>query len=56
MFRLRTFGGAALERDGVTLDRVGAQRKTLALLTLLAASRQQGIRRDRLAAYLWPEP
>ncbi len=55
VFRLRTLGGAALERDGVTLDTVGAQRKTLALLTLLAASRGQGISRDRLAAYLWPE-
>jgi adenylate cyclase len=55
MFRLRTLGGAALERDGATLDTVGAQRKTLALLTLLAVSRSQGISRDRLAAYLWPE-
>ena len=55
MFRLRTLGGAALERDGVTLDSVGAQRKTLALLTLLAVSRSQGISRERLAAYLWPE-
>ena len=34
---------------------MGAQRKTLALLTLLAASRSQGISRERLAAYLWPE-
>ena len=55
MFRLRTLGGAALERDGVTLDTVGAQRKSLAILALLAASRTQGISRERLAAYLWPE-
>jgi adenylate cyclase len=55
VFRLRTLGGAALERDGVPLDTVGAQRKTLALLTLLAVSRGQGIGRERLAAYLWPE-
>lgn len=55
VFRLRTLGGTALERDGVTLDTLGAQRKTLALLTLLAASRSQGISRERLAAYLWPE-
>lgn len=55
VFRLRTLGGAALERDGVPLDTVGAQRKTLALLTLLAVTRGKGIGRERLAAYLWPE-
>lgn len=55
VFRLRTLGGLALERDGVVLDTVGAQRKTLALLTLLAASRGRGMSRDRVAAYLWPE-
>ena len=55
MFHLRTLGGAALESGGVPLDSVGAQRKTLALLILLAAARQQGISRDRLAAFLWPE-
>jgi DNA-binding SARP family transcriptional activator/TolB-like protein/Flp pilus assembly protein TadD len=55
VFRLRVLGGAALERDGVPLDTVGAQRKSLALLTLLAVARGQGISRDRVAAYLWAE-
>lgn len=55
MFCLRTLGGATIERDGVVLDSVGTQRKTLALLALLAVARHQGISRDRLAAYLWPE-
>lgn len=54
-FRLRTLGGAALERDGVTVDAAGAQRKMLALLALLAVARQRGISRERLALYLWPE-
>jgi DNA-binding SARP family transcriptional activator/TolB-like protein/Tfp pilus assembly protein PilF len=55
VFRLRTLGGAALDRDGVTLDTIGARRKTLALLALLAVSRGRGISRERVAAYLWPE-
>src|SRR5215207_5520102 len=55
MLRLRTLGGASLERDGIPVDTVGAQRKSLALLALLAAARQRGISRERLAAYLWPE-
>lgn len=55
MFHLRTLGGLALEQDGVTLDTVAAQRKTLALITILATSQGRGVSRDRLAAYLWPE-
>jgi serine/threonine-protein kinase len=55
VFRLRTLGGAALEQDGARLDSVGTQRKSLALLALLAVSRGQAISRDRVAAYLWPE-
>lgn len=55
MFRLRTLGGAALEQDGVRLDSVGAQRKSLALLALLAVARDKTISRDRVVAYIWPE-
>jgi DNA-binding SARP family transcriptional activator/TolB-like protein/tetratricopeptide (TPR) repeat protein len=55
VLRLRTLGGVSLEHDGVPLDTLGAQRKTLALLTLLAASRGQGVSRDRVAACLWSE-
>lgn len=55
VFRLRTLGGLSLQRDDATLDAVGGQRKTLALLALLAVSGSGGISRDRIAAYLWPE-
>jgi DNA-binding SARP family transcriptional activator len=54
-FRLRTLGGAALERDGTTIDAVGAQRKLLAFLAILAVSRQRGVGRERVALYLWSE-
>ncbi len=53
MFHLRTFGGLALDRDGAPLD--GAQRKSLALLAVLAANPAKGVGRDRLMALLWPE-
>jgi DNA-binding SARP family transcriptional activator/TolB-like protein/Flp pilus assembly protein TadD len=55
MYRLRILGGAALDRDGATQDSFGSQRKTLALLALVAVARTQGISRERLAAFLWPE-
>ncbi|HSJ07865.1 MAG TPA: BTAD domain-containing putative transcriptional regulator, partial [Longimicrobiales bacterium] len=55
MFRVRLLGGAALEQDGIVLDSVGSQRKTMALLALIAVARGQGISRERIAAYLWPE-
>jgi adenylate cyclase len=53
MYLLRTFGGLAIERDGVVQDPVGAYRKALALLTVLAV--QGSVGRERLAALLWPE-
>jgi DNA-binding SARP family transcriptional activator len=53
--RLRTLGGLSLElAGGVTAGR-STQRKRLALLALLAASRNGGVSRDKLIAYLWPE-
>lgn len=55
MFRLRTFGGLALERDGTRLDRANAQRKTLVLLAILAVSGETGVARDRVMLLLWPE-
>jgi DNA-binding SARP family transcriptional activator len=55
MYRLRTLGGLTLGRDGEPLDGVGAGRKTLALLALLAAAGERGTSRDRLLALLWPE-
>jgi DNA-binding SARP family transcriptional activator len=55
MFTLRTLGGVSVELDGAVQDAFGTQRKTLALLTLLAVSRGKGISRDRIATYLWPQ-
>jgi len=53
MYRLRTFGGLVLERDGERLDAVAANRKALSLLAALAAHGSLG--RERLMSLLWPE-
>ncbi len=55
MLFLRVLGGLALERDGVPLDAMAAQRKSLALLALLAVAGPRGMSRDALIAYVWPE-
>ncbi len=55
MMFLRVFGGLSVERDGSPADGAAQQRKTLALLALLAAAGRRGISRDKLCAYLWPE-
>jgi DNA-binding SARP family transcriptional activator len=55
MFLLRTFGGLALERDGVLLDQVNAQRKALAMLAVLAAAGEAGVGREKVMLLLWPE-
>ncbi len=61
MFRLRTFGTASLDRNGVPLAGRATQRRRLALLALLAAARDRGnggggaVARDKLVAYLWPD-
>ena len=54
MFRLRTFGGLTLERDGAPYSGPATQRRRLALLALLAAA-DSAVSRDRLMAHLWPE-
>lgn len=43
-----------MEANGAPVRGAAQQRKTLALLALLAASRR-GISRDKLIAFLWPE-
>lgn len=53
MLRLRTLGGAVLESGGAALAGAAGQRKSLALLALLAPDR--GVSRDKVLAYLWPE-
>src|SRR5437867_10837724 len=55
MLELRTFGGLSLQDDGASVTGAASQRKTLALLALLAASGRNGLSRDRVIAYLWPE-
>lgn len=55
MLRLRVLGTPALESDGTPLGAVAAQRKSLALLALLARAGPAGTSRDKLMAYLWPE-
>src|SRR5215213_10569083 len=55
MLRLRTFGGLSLERDGIRLDEIVAQRKVLALLAVLARSGDAGIGRERVMALLWAD-
>src|SRR5438094_197512 len=51
--RLLTFGGLSLvDSTGAV---VGQQRRRLALLALLSASRERGLSRDRLVSFLSPE-
>src|SRR2546426_2412661 len=54
MLHHKTFGGLSVAVDGSPVTGAAAQRKTLALLALLAATKH-GISRDKLLAYLWPE-
>lgn len=55
MFRLHTFGGCFLTRDGKRLDALSSQRKVLALLAVLAAAGEHGASREMLLTYFWPE-
>lgn len=55
MLFLKTFGGLSVESDGTPGSGAARQRKTLALLALLAAAGRRGTSRDKLSAYLWPE-
>jgi adenylate cyclase len=54
-FRLTTLGALALAGDEGPLAGAAAQRRSLALLALLALGRNKGVSRDKLVAYLWPE-
>ena len=55
MIRLRTFGSVVVERDGTPLAGRHAQRRRLALLTILATARKAPVSRDRVLALLWPD-
>jgi len=58
-YRLRTLGGLALDGETgsqrATARGAASQRRTLALLALIAAAGERGIARDKLLGYLWPE-
>jgi DNA-binding SARP family transcriptional activator len=55
MLQLRTFGGLTLSRGEENLTGAVTQRRRLAILALLAVSRDAGLSRDKLHALLWPE-
>ena len=52
---LRTLGGLSLDTQSGASPGRSTQRKRLALLALLAATRNGGMSRDKIIAYLWPE-
>ena len=54
MLRLRTFGGLSVESDTST-GSVTTNRRSLALLALLAVNGGRGVSRDTIVALLWPE-
>lgn len=55
MLRIRTLGGLFVVADNGRLDPIALQRLQLALVALVASSRDRGMTRDLLMAYLWPE-
>ena len=56
MIRLQTFGGAVLyAADGERLLGAASQRRILALLSVLAASGERGLTRDKIVGILWPD-
>jgi DNA-binding SARP family transcriptional activator/tetratricopeptide (TPR) repeat protein len=55
MFRLKLLGGALIEGPAGPMSGRVAQRRRLALLACVAASRGRPISRDKLMALLWPE-
>lgn len=55
MIRLRVLGGFSLPRDPTGLPAPGLRLRVLALLALLVAHDSEGISRDKLLAYLWPD-
>lgn len=55
MLRLCTFGGLTLSRGAEDLTGAITQRRRLAILAILAVAGRQGLSRDKLQAYLWPE-
>lgn len=55
MLRLRTLGGLTIEDENGPLTGAIARKRSLALLALVGLGNEQGLSRDRVLAYLWPE-
>jgi TolB-like protein/DNA-binding SARP family transcriptional activator/Flp pilus assembly protein TadD len=55
LLHLKTLGGLSVVSNGVPVIGAAQQRKTLALLALLAAAGKSGLARDKLVGYLWPD-
>ena len=55
LLHLKAFGGLSVASNGVPVSGAAQQRKTLALLALLAAAGRTGLSRDKLVAHMWPE-
>ncbi|MDB4882105.1 MAG: transcriptional activator protein [Gemmatimonadetes bacterium] len=55
-FRLHTFGSVFVaEENGEPMGGAAGQRRTLALLTLVATSGDAGLSRDKIVGMLWPD-
>jgi DNA-binding SARP family transcriptional activator len=55
MLRLRTLGGLTIEDMNGPLAGAIARKRSLALLALVGLGSEQGVSRDRVLAFLWPE-
>jgi DNA-binding SARP family transcriptional activator/tetratricopeptide (TPR) repeat protein len=55
MLRLRTLGGLTIQDENGPQAGAIARKRSLALLALVGLGTEQGLSRDRVLAYLWPE-
>lgn len=55
MFVLKLLGSLSLQREGDPVPAAALQKRRVGLLALVAVGGDQGVARDRLQAWLWPE-
>jgi DNA-binding SARP family transcriptional activator len=55
MFQLKCFGGLRLDHDSGLLSGAALRQRSLALLAFVASRREQGMSRDKVLGYFWPE-
>jgi DNA-binding SARP family transcriptional activator len=55
MFHLKTLGGLGLDRDDRPLNGAAIRARSVALLAFVASRRKQGMSRDKVLGYFWPE-